>query len=257
MLLTSDAMDVPASNAAAASATEDWVNNFPCRHRLCPYTSSIDRAAVGMSSVGVPMGGVRVRVASTDVGDRRRITNTSYRDELRAAELVSAFWSEVRTLMNSTQERWSTTLVVFPEYYDDFETFSKVCDAIIEPIVEATGSRDYIGRAWFHPKYDADAMGHAELKAGHAIPHEMVEGFMKSQRSMGGTYGRTGMIDYVALSRANDRVRRTPHATINILRRSQLIAAGEYERGLGKKKPEPNSIYVRNAIRLAEAFHDG
>ncbi len=251
--------DVLPSSADAASATENWVNDFLGKYRLCPYTRSIDMAAVGLSSVGVPAGRVRVRVASTDVGDCPRIGNDGgyRRDAHRAAELVLAFWSEVRELLHSTEELWSTTLVVFPEYDDDFALFSDVCDAVIEPIVEATKSTEYIGRAWFHPGYDADVIGHVGLKPGHAIPHRMVEGFVKSQRSSSGMHGGEGpLIGYEALSRANDRVRQTPHATINILRRSQLLAAGMYESGLGSKKPKPNSIYVRNALRLAEAFCD-
>jgi len=185
-----------------------------------------------------------VQVASTNTENSR----------IRNAELVSAFWSEVVTLMNSTQEQWSTSLVVFPEYDIKFEGFADVCDNIIEPTVEATQSQDFIGRAWFHPKYDADAIGHSEVIAGHAVPHKMVEGFMKSLHSTSGTNGQ-GLIEYKALSQANNRVRQTPHATINILRRSQLTAAGEYENLLGKKKSKANSIYVRNAIRLSEALN--
>jgi hypothetical protein len=241
--------DVDMSATSARSATSQWVNNFLGKYRLCPYTSSVTRAAVGLSSVGVPVGGVHVRVAST-ITENYLLGNCS---KLKAAELVSAFWSEVVTLMNSTQEQWSTSLVVFPEYDIEFEGFADVCDSIVEPTVVATQSQDFIGRAWFHPKYDADAIGHSEVIAGHAVPHKMVEGFMKSFHAANGTNGQ-GLIDYEVLSQANNRVRQTPHATINILRRSQLTAAGEYESGLGKKKPKANSIYVRNAIRLSEAL---
>jgi hypothetical protein len=195
------------------------------------------------------VGGVHVRVASTNT-ENSLLGNYS---KLKAAELVSAFWSEVVTLMNSTQEQWSTSLVVFPEYDIEFEGFADVCDSIVEPTVVATQSQDFIGRAWFHPKYDADAIGHSEVIAGHAVPHKMVEGFMKSFHATNGTSGQ-GLIDYEVLSQANNRVRQMPHATINILRRSQLTAAGEYESGLGKKKPKANSIYVRNAIRLSESL---
>jgi hypothetical protein len=59
---------------------------------------------------------------------------------------------------------------------------------------------------------------------------------------------------YNDLENANNRVRMTPHATINILRRSQLNAAAQYEKGLGEKRPKPNSIYVRNTLKLIEVF---
>ena len=80
----------------------------------------------------------------------------------------------------------------------------------------------------------------------------MVEGFMKSLNlESGGGNGET--IEFDELSTSNNLVRHTPHATINILRRSQLNAAAEYEKGLGARRPKPNSIYVRNAIRLSKS----
>mmetsp|Transcript_19985 Transcript_19985/g.42059 ORF Transcript_19985/g.42059 Transcript_19985/m.42059 type:complete len:441 (+) Transcript_19985:169-1491(+) len=226
----------------AKAATEDWVNNFLGKYRLCPYTSSVSRAAVGLSSVGVPVGGVHVRVECTKSEISQR--------QLKAAELVSSFWSEVVALIQSKQEEWATSLIVFPQYDDEFESFVNVCDKIVEPTVTATQATNYIGRAWFHPLYDADAVGHSEVIAGHAVPHKMVEGFMKSLSSSSGKGDQT--LQYDELVKANNRVRQTPHATINILRRSQLTAAGEYEKGLGVKRPKANSIYVRNAARLYE-----
>ena len=63
------------------------------------------------------------------------------------------------------------------------------------------------------------------------------------------------LLQYNELARANNKVRQTPHATINILRRNQLLAAAEYEKGLGKKKPKANSVYVKNAVRISKALN--
>mmetsp|Transcript_14933 Transcript_14933/g.32563 ORF Transcript_14933/g.32563 Transcript_14933/m.32563 type:complete len:433 (+) Transcript_14933:115-1413(+) len=231
----------------AKSSTESWVNKFLGKYRLCPYTCSTSRAAVGLLSVGVPEGAVRVRVESTNA---ENVSRRSY-DMLRAAQLVSSFWSEVVCLMDAAQEDWATSLIVFPEYDTEFESFVDICDGIIEPTVVATHATNSIGRAWFHPNYDADAVGHTEVIAGHAIPHKMVEGFMESLNASGGRDDQISL-GYAELVEANNRVRKTPHATINILRRSQLSAAGQYEKGLGKRQPKPNSIYVRNAKRLSK-----
>ncbi len=229
-------------DARIRTNTEDWVNNFLGRHRLCPYTSSVTRAAVGLKSVGVPVGGVHIAVGHTEDCD------IPSKEKLKAAEVASLFWSEVSFLMNSTQEEWATSLLVFPSYDLDFEAFIEICDKIIEPSVVATKSTDYIGRAWFHPLYNAEAVGHSTVVAGHAIPHKMVEKFMAFS-----DYGKQIILDYDILARANNRVRQTPHATINILRRSQLAKAGDYEKSLGQKGPKPNSIYVRNVVRLSDS----
>ena len=227
----------------ASLATKEWVNNFLGKFRLCPYTSSVSRAAVGLSSVGVPIGGVHiVNVNSTDINSVK---------SQRTAKLVSAFWSEVVTLMQSNQDEWATSLVICPEYDADFESFADVCDSIIESTVVATQSTEFIGRAWFHPLYNADSVGHSEVIAGHSVPHKMVQGFMQSLAKED-----ESILEYDEISKANDRVRQTPHATINILRRSQLNAAAEYEKSLGDKRPKPNSIYVRNTRRLAEVIDD-
>jgi len=224
----------------AKSSTEDWINNFLGKYRLCPYTSSVTRAAVGLSSVNVPVGQVHVSVVETD------------RNQLRVAKLISAFWSEVVLLIQPSQ-KIATSLVVFPEYDEEFEAFVDVCDNIIEPTVAATQSTDFIGRAWFHPGYEADAVGHTDVIAGHAVPHRMVELFYA--KSLNSSKHTESQLDYDAIAKANDKVRHTPHATINILRRSQLLAAGEYEKSLGDKKPRANSIYVRNALRIASVMN--
>lgn len=233
---------------SVVSATKDWVNNFLGKNRLCPYTSSVTRAAVGLSSVQVPVGGVHVQLAGNG-------TENIEERSLSAAELLSAFWSEVATLMHSTQQEWATSLVLFPKYDAEFEAFVDICDNIVEPTVVATRATDFIGRAWFHPNYNADLVGHSDVIAGHAVPHKMVDKFVKSlHSSTSGQKNEQGLLEYDQMVMANNRVRQTPHATINILRRSQLLAAGEYEKGLGEKRPKANSIYARNAVRLAGAM---
>lgn len=228
----------------AVSATKTWLKEFLGKYRLCPYTSSASRAAVGLASVGVPIGGVHIQVSEPATYASGSTT--------KAARIVDAFWTEVVTLTQSSQNEWATSLVVVPEYDDDFQSFVEVCDGIIEPAVVATQATEVIGRAWFHPHYDADIVGHTDVIAAHAVPHKMVEGFMNSLNHESGIEnGET--IEYEELATANNLVRRTKHATINILRRSQLDAAAEYEKGLGAKRPKPNSIYVRNAIRLSKS----
>jgi len=239
-----EVLNVEVGEDTSVSTTKEWVNNFLGKFRLCPYTSSVSRAAVGLSSVGVPIGGVHVvKVDSTD-------PNVDKVKSQRAIKLVSAFWSEVVTLMQSNQDEWATSLVICPEYDTDFKSFADVCDSIIEPTVVATQSTEFIGRAWFHPLYNADLVGHSEVIAGHSVPHKMVQGFMQSLAN------DESILEYDEISKANNKVRQTPHATVNILRRSQLNAAAEYEKNLGYKRPKPNSIYVRNTRRLAEVIDD-
>ena len=235
----------------AIVSTEHWVNNFLGRHSLCPYTSSVSKAAVGLSSVKVPVGKVHIVVGGTQSNNDYTNRGNEY-SRCLAAELASSFWSETVRLIQSPESEWSTSLVVFPEYDEDFGTFYDVCDNVLQPIIEATSSTDYIGRAWFHPRYDADQVGHDSVIAGHAVPHKMVDNFVRALSGAGNT--KKSKVTYNELVEANNQVRMTPHATINILRRSQLNAAAQYEKGLGVKRPKPNSIYVRNTLKLVEVL---
>jgi hypothetical protein len=235
------------SETVATSNTENWVDNFLGKYNICPYTSSVKKAAVGLSSVQVPVGNIHIVVGSTNLPDTSKIRQIDY-DILRSATLVSTFWSETQTLLQSSETEWATSLVVFPEYDDDFDFFIEVCDNIVQPMIEATSSTYYIGRAWFHPKYDADQVGHTSVIAGHAVPHKLVQEFVQTINGLESAKS----ITMGALGEANNKVRMTPHATINILRRSQLNAAAQYEKGLGSKRPKPNSIYVRNTLKLIE-----
>lgn len=69
----------------------------------------------------------------------------------------------------------------------------------------------------------------------------MVKGFVEK-------YNTDSILDEAAIAHANDAVRWTPHATINLLRRSQLTAAKTLEAAASNSKP--NAIYARNVLRI-------
>lgn len=217
----------------AISHTEAWVDETLCRLRLCPYTASLQRAAIGLESEEVKEGPVIVRHSSTVC-----------RKVHPAAALAASFWQGVSELVNEPEEDVATLLVIAPESYDsDFELFSKVCDELIEPSVQAVGATDIVGRAWFHPLYRTASIGHSLILPGHALPSSMVKGFVEK-------YNADCVPDEAVIAHANDAVRWTPHATINLLRRSQLSAAKKLEAAAPNSKP--NAIYARNVLRIIE-----
>jgi hypothetical protein len=214
-----------------------WVDGFLGRNRLCPYTSSMRASAVGLSSVGVSTGPVGLRVSYC----------------LKQEEgflLLDAVWTCIRELMETPESELATILLSVPAYDDDWNAFSHVCDSIVEPTLEAMGiTQTCIGRAWFHPLYNTTSVGHDTVLPGHAIPHTMVHNFVSSSSTT--TMDASNVLSLDQVSKANDLVRQTPHATINLLRRSQLNAAAQYEASLGTNdRPPPNSVYVRNVRQL-------
>eukprot|EP00978_Attheya_sp_CCMP212_P030088 scaffold109541_cov50-Attheya_sp.AAC.1 len=218
-----------------------WVDGFLGRNRLCPYTSSMRASAVGLTSVGVSTGSVGLRVSYCLM-----------KEEEEGFLLLDAVWTCIRELMETPESELATILLSVPAYDDDWNAFSHVCDSIIEPTLEAMGiTQTCIGRAWFHPLYNTTSVGHDTVLPGHAIPHAMVHDFVSSSSSSSTNMEASNVLTLDQVSKANDLVRQTPHATINLLRRSQLNAAAEYEASLDTNdRPPPNSVYVRNVRQL-------
>jgi len=219
---------------AAIVDTERWVDDTLCRLALCPYTASLQRAAIGLETAGVTEGPVIVRHSYA----------ASF-NACRAASLAASFWRGVSELANEPEGEVATLLVIGPEPYDsDFVSFAAVCDELIEPSVQAVGATDVIGRAWFHPLYRAASIGHSTILPGHALPAAMVKGFVNKYN------GGDSTPSSETIAHANDAVRWTPHATINLLRRSQLTAAKTVEAAAANSKP--NAVYARNALRIID-----
>ena len=211
-----------ASDGAAVEASLRWVDDTLGALRLCPYTRGRARGAVGLEGVGVASGPVRAVAAAPG-----------------AANLAAAFFRAVGELTTTPERDLATTLLVSPAYDGDFLGFVGVCDGVVEPLVAATGAAAVVGRAWFHPSYEAAAVGHDALKPGHALPSAVVRPFVEK-------YGAGDPPSDDALAAANDAVRRSPHATINLLRRSQLDAAQRLEAALPPERRRPNRVYAAN-----------
>ena len=91
---------------------------------------------------------------------------------------------------------------------------------------------------------------HDKVLPGHAIPPQMVEEFLE-QYATSMNLQQSDLPDLNEISIANDAVRWTPHATINLLRRSQLTAAKDAEAASATKRP--NWIYAKNVIRMIQS----
>jgi hypothetical protein len=223
------------ADAAAIAATEEWVDNTLCRLSLCPYTASLTRAAVGLESANVEVGPIVIRS-----------TSSSNSGAAAAALLAATFWKGVSEIATTPERNVATSLLIAPSIYDDhFVEFVATCDELIEASVQVVGADAIVGRAWFHPKYcEAATLGYDSqgIVPGHALPASMVQGFVDK------TILPNDRPIQELVSRANDAVRWTPHATINLLRRSQLTAAKEVEAAAANKKP--NAIYARNVMKI-------
>ena len=239
----------------AVSATEAWVDNTLGQLGLCPYTASLQRAAIGLESIGVQEGPVAVRHASSSVagdagGRDDSVSSLSCTD---AAVLAASFWKGVMDLSSKPEDEIATFLIVAPSNYDDnFAEFVFSCDNLLERSAKVVRADEVIGKAWFHPNYDSDIVGHDTILPGHALPAKMVREFVDNYFGDGNESQQQPQqkpqLDIAAIAKANDAVRHTPHATVNLLRRSQLRASKDAEAAAGAQKP--NLVYARNVVRI-------
>ena len=238
----------------AIDATERWVNNTLGRLGLCPYTASMTRAAIGLDSVGVSSGPVVVRhTVPLSLTDGNCSDNGIAPTD--AVILGASFWDAVMDLAHRPETEVATFLLVAPSSYDEnFAEFISTCDNLLEGSCKAVRADGIIGKAWFHPNYNSSVVGQESIIPGHALPAEMVKAFVEKY------FGDMDELDLAAVSRANDAVRHTPHATVNLLRRSQLRASKEAEaatlssvsskEGRQRRRAGPNSIYAQNVHTL-------
>ena len=230
----------PYDASCVEEATLAWVDDVLGAQQMCPYTASRSRSATGLTSAGVSEGPVKVAVGN----------------------LLSTTFRQVSLLENTHEAEVATVLVCDPSLDDDFPRFLRVCDLILEPLLQQLGATALVGRAWFHPRYDNTHHDGTQLRPGHAIPPALAATFYRQYYPppRGGVTSddvspQVGLDSLVA--RANERIRHTPHATVNLLRRHQLQAAQALEKDNPNKKP--NAVYARNIARqlnMAMNKHD-
>ena len=206
------------------------------------------RAAVGLDSVGVAEGPIVIRHAMEDAS----VTSAGVGIPTTDAVVLSlGFWKGVKDLATLPEREVATYLIIAPDSLDDdFLEFAAIFDELIEPSVKAVGAEAIVGRALFHPRYNSTLIGHDKVLAGHALPPTIVQGFVE-QYATSTNLEENAIPDVEMTTVANDAVRWTPHATINLLRRSQLTAAKEVEAASPTKKP--NWIYAKNVLRMMQS----
>jgi len=219
---------------SAIEATETYVDKFLVKLGLCPFTQSVHRSAIGLESVGVKEGPVIVKhCADTE----------SSEFATPAAVMAAMYWEGVTEIIERPEEEVSTHLLLAPSCYDDdFVSFCKSCDNLLEKTVRL--SPGSVGRVWFHPYYDLDKVGGS--KGGHAPPVGEIEGLIDNYISTNPSMSKP---DYTDITRAHDKTRWTPHATINLLRTSQLRAA--------KDKEDRGKVFAKNIFSFLKGEKTG
>ena len=225
----------------AIEDTKEWVNTvLGGKQKLCPFTKSIDQGAIGLESMNVSSGPVQIQYIPHNEIDN---------DVGIIMNVVSVVLNGIVQLATEPESQVSTLLLICPYYNTRIEEFLQICDTIIEPCIQAINGNTIIGKAWFHPNYQTQLVYNTTthqntILPGHALPPTMVQTFVQQ-------YYPSSSLSLQDITQLNNQIRQTPHATINLLRRTQLNAAKDMERNL--PNPRPNAIYARNVIQLKKS----
>ena len=226
----------------ATEALKSFIERVVVGEQACPYTKSVDIAAVGLEPRGVKPGPVGYRFgASSD-----------------ACGTLGAFWNCVCELLSVPEEEISTVMLSVPNVGAGTDSEALARFAIVMELVSRNlclfRGDDVFGLVHFHPGYDRMEIHPVDKPAyGHLPPRAWLRPMMKLN---GNTEEADDLTDDdLALS---DFQRKAPHTCINILRVNQLNAASgaksivdlEVSDGV-TEKASGITIYSRNAIRLA------
>ena len=219
------AADVEVETAAACRRrTEAFVARVLVGLRQCPFTASPREAGVGLEEFDVH--GAPILYAHS------RST--------KAPRLVSDVWSTIGEFLANGEAAYSSVLLTAPAFDDDLETWVEAVFPLLEEsLVAARVSRD-IGIVCFHPRYETPS---EKWLATHRFGH------MYAPATLRRYCAEAGADDLAALPDGDLRyygsyMRRSPHATINVLWSRQLAAA--------EQRRESAGFYARNIRRLVD-----
>ena len=230
------------SEEKCTKALQSFIDRIVVGAEACPYTKSVNLAAVGLEARGVPPGPVGYRFNGTS----------------DACAAVGVFWNSVCELLSTPQEEISTTMLSLPGIgagVDDeaLFRFNAVAELISRNLCLFRGD-DVFGLVHFHPAYDRTAIHPVDKPSyGHLPPREWLRPMLK----LNGNEAEAENLNEEELN-LSDFQRKSPFTAINILRVNQLNAASgaksivDLEVGEGvTEKASGITTYSRNAIRLA------
>ncbi|KAL3922503.1 MAG: hypothetical protein SGILL_002168 [Bacillariaceae sp.] len=211
-----------------------WVRRMLVEQGICPFTKSDRMSGQGLTDLGVPVGSIAY--------------HTSFQGE--AIGLFADTWKAILDMIeagpNGREGGVSSILLAAPAFDDDFEYWAGPIFAMLEASVVAAQAEAEIGVVCFHPRYATpDGTTFPGFGHMHSVPRlkrwyqEYAENARISKRQSTITLSD---LDTEGIAAGGAWQRRTPHATINVLRANQLEVA--------EARRESSIMYTENIEKL-------
>jgi hypothetical protein len=214
-------------------STQRWVDRVLVKLGICPFTKSVSKSGQGLSDVGVPVGRIAYHYS------KATLKKSSL--PLLFADTYEAIYEMIRQ-GPSGKHGISSILVSVPGFDSSFPIWAGPIFAILEASVGAAKAEPMIGVVCFHPDYKTpDGKSWPGFGHMHSVPR-----LQKWLGESGSPLSNVLNEDEVAAGGAFQR--RTPFATINVLRAEQLEAAEGRRSTIG--------LYSTNIERLYNFGYD-
>jgi hypothetical protein len=250
--------------------TKSWVQRILVDHSICPFTKSVTYSGQGLSDVNVPVGRISYHVTESVVPSSPSTSCLTAMCQLQADTWHSMYDMLLAGPVYSKNQNLngiSSILLAAPGWDDHFAEWSGPVFALLEAGVIIADATEIIGVVCFHPHYQTPD-GRSFPGFGHMHSVLRLQQWLKqyeqpldvqkaAQQSIPDLIASKVIADdanstfnamdnpkvMTALAAAGGAwQRRTPHATINVLRADQLAAA--------EGKRSTPSLYATNILRL-------
>jgi hypothetical protein len=223
--------------------TKSWVQRVLVELSICPFTKSSTFSGQGLSDVGVPVGRIAYHASPATA----------------LLPLLSDTWNAISEMILAGpkgRSGVSSILLAAPAFDEDFDVWAGPVFGVLEASVVACNLESQVGVVCFHPLY-ATPDGSTFPGFGHMHSLPRLQQWYRDcttparQRPDGSAMQDEDAATDLSLQQiaaGGAWQRRTPHATINVLRADQLQAAE------GRRNtPE---MYTRNIQTLMNLGND-
>jgi hypothetical protein len=201
--------------------TRKWVKRMLVEQGICPFTRSDRMSGQGLADLGVPIGSIAYHASFN----------------AHPIALFADLWKAIDEMIAagpSGRDGISSILLAAPEFDDDFDFWSGPIFGILEASVMAAQAESLVGVVCFHPRY-ATPDGTSWPGFGHMHSVPRLEKWYNQ-------YCPETELTTEQIAAGGAWQRRTPHATINVLRADQLSVA--------ESRRESGRLYAENIDRL-------
>jgi hypothetical protein len=197
---------------------KSWVRRVLVRYEICPFTKSDTRSGHGLTELGIPVAKIAY--------------HTSFSTQI--PELMHDTWLAIYQMISAGPNNVSSILLAAPAFDNKFPLWAGPIFAVLEASVSAMEAESSIGVVCFHPQYKIPNELSAWPGFGQMHSITKLRSFLLSSSSR----DNNNLFSRRDIAAGGAWQRRTPHATINVLRADQLQAA--------EGRRHTPSLYARN-----------